>query len=95
MPQPLGARAEKPPREVRLPRNAGHLATCLAAGRASLPSPQMKSSSLWFWKLLPRLLVILSKQDGLTTKQELARHPVELGKLRRVSCRRQGGGLGD
>lgn len=32
---------------------------------------------------------------GRTATQELAMCPIELGKLRRVLCRRQGGGLGD
>lgn len=37
-----------------------------------------------------------SKQAGWRNPaQELAMHPVELGRLRRVLCRRQGGGLGD
>lgn len=37
--------------------------------RASLPTSQKKPYSLLLWKLLPGLLVILNKQDGLNTKK--------------------------
>lgn len=51
--------------------------------RASLSSSQKKSYSLLLWKWLPRLLVILNKQNGLDTKKELSMPSVEFWKSRR------------
>lgn len=49
-----------------------YLATCLSGGESSCVLLQEKPYLWLLWKPLPRLLVILNKQNGLYTKKELS-----------------------